>query len=92
MWAQPQAITKSTKNQKTIIGVPSRNHRPRFLNLINAYTTIASHEAARTALPRTAKSVLACWTAQGVTRARVASASEIRRSGLKVVVIILDKC
>ena len=65
----------------------AENHRPRFLNLINAYTTTASHENARTALARIARSVLAGLTAQGVTKARSASPKEIRRSGLKAVTI-----
>ena len=55
------------------------------MNLINAYTTTASHENARTALARIARSVLAGLTAQGVTKARRASPKEIRRSGLKAV-------
>jgi hypothetical protein len=82
-------MTKSAKNQNTIRGVPSRNHRPRFLNLINAYTTIATHEAARTALARIAKSVLAGLTAHGVTEATIASPSEIKNSGLKAFVAML---
>ena len=89
MWAQPQAIINSTKNQHTIRGVPSRNHRPRFLNLINAYTTSAIHETARTALTRIAKSVLAGLTAHGVTNARIASPRETKNSGLKVFVAML---
>src|ERR1039458_1643719 len=83
LWAQPQAITKSTKNQNPIRGVPSRNHRPRLLNLINAYTTTANHEAARTALARIAKSLLAGFTAHGVTKARIARPNEMTNSGLK---------
>ena len=82
MWAQPQAIKKSKKNQNPIRGVPSRNHRPRFPNLMNAYTTTANHEAARSALARIAKSVLAGFTANGVTKARVARPMEISNNVL----------
>lgn len=41
---------KSTKNQKTTSGAPTKNQRPRFLKVIMAYTTIANHPAARTPL------------------------------------------
>jgi hypothetical protein len=50
--------------------------------LINAYTTNASHEAARTALARIAKSVVAGFTANGVTKARIARPREIANSFL----------
>jgi hypothetical protein len=83
LWAQPQAIKKSTKNQNPIRGAPSRNHRPRFPNLMNAYVTTANHEAARAALARIAKSVPAGFTANGVTKAMIPRPMEISNNVLK---------
>jgi hypothetical protein len=63
---------KPEDNQGRIRGVPSKNHRPRFLNLANAYATIATE--ARTALAFIATSLFAGLTANGVKKARIASA------------------
>lgn len=80
---------KRTKNQKKMKGVPSRNHNPRFLNLINAYTTVATHPTAIAALSLIPKSVFAGQPIHGTTKAIMANAREVRSSGLKDPITIL---
>ena len=65
-------------------GVPSRNQRPRFFNLMNAYKTIAIHKNTRKVMIVVVALVSMFPTTQGVTKTRIASANEIRRSGVKV--------
>jgi hypothetical protein len=88
LWAHPEAIQNSTKNQKTINGVPSRNQSARFLNLMNAKIKSTPHKTARSALALMAVSVLAGLTSHGMPNASAATANEAKNSGLKFVVAI----
>jgi hypothetical protein len=81
-----------TKGQKRANGVPTRNHRPPFLNLIKPTTTSTAQSDASHALAVTAASKFTVRTSRGPPNAQTATTRDATNSGLKFFIVMARLC